>query len=215
MLRFQLFGFPIVVHWMFWVTMAMLGGAQHADSPHGVKLLLGAVVAGFVSIVIHELGHAFAMRRFGARQVNILLYAFGGQAQGYRHFTRKEDIIVSAAGPAVQIAFGLALMLLLGDWRTSNPFIGAFVGTFIYISIWWALLNLLPIFPLDGGHICRAILINRRRTAIIVSIVCAVGVGLFFLMRGSTFTVLFFGMMAFNNWKELQGEPQIPWMAGR
>jgi len=215
MLRFQLFGFPFLVHWMFWFTMALLGGAEHANSPRGVKLLLGAVVAGFVSIVIHELGHAFAMRRFGARQVNILLYAFGGQAQGYRHFSRMEDIIVSAAGPLVQIAFGLALKLVLGDFHTTNPFIGAFAASFIWISIWWALLNLLPIFPLDGGHICRAILANRQRTALIISIVCAVGMGLYFLMSGSTYTVIFFGMMALNNWKELQGESQIPWMGGR
>lgn len=215
MLRFQLFGFPIVVHWMFWVTMALLGGAEHANSPRGVKLLLGAVAAGFVSIVIHELGHAFAMRRFGARQVNILLYAFGGVAQGYRRFSRMEDIIVSAAGPALQIAAGLALKWLLRDWSTTNAFVGAFAGTFIFISIYWALLNLLPIIPLDGGHICRAILASRQRTALIVSIVCAAGMGLYSLMSGSTYTVLFFGMLAFNNWKELQGDPQIPWMAGR
>lgn len=215
MIRFQLFGFPIAVHWMFWVTMALLGGAEGANTPRGAQMLIGWVAAGFVSIVIHELGHAFAMRHYGDRQVNILLYGFGGLAQGSRWRTRVEDIIVSAAGPGLQIAVGYALKLLLVDWSTTNVIVGSFVGAFVTVSIYWALLNLLPIIPLDGGHICRAFLGPMRlRIALIVSIVCAVGLGLLALTSGSTFTTLFFGMMAFNNWKELQGEPQIP-MGGR
>lgn len=214
MLRFQLFGFPIVVHWLFWVTMALLGNPDDANTPRGVQMLLGWVAAGFVSIVIHELGHAFAMRRFGAKNVNIVLYAFGGLAQGGRWFSRTEDIIVSAAGPALQIATGLLLKWLLVDWSTTNYFLGSFASAFVWVSINWALLNLLPIIPLDGGHICRAVLANRQRTALIVSIVCAVGMGIFSFQSGSTYMILFFGMMALNNWKELQGEPQIP-MGGR
>ncbi|MES2594985.1 MAG: site-2 protease family protein [Verrucomicrobiota bacterium] len=214
MLRFQLFGFPIVVHWMFWVTMAILGGAERANSPRGVQLLLGWVLAGFVSIVIHELGHAFAMRRFGAKNVNILLYGFGGLAQGNRWFSRWEDIIVSAAGPGVQIVAGFAFNLLFSSVGPSNAFLFSFAKAFYHVSIFWALLNLLPIIPLDGGHICRALLASRQRLALIISIVFAVALGVYFLQQGSMLSGLFFGMMALNNWKELQGEPQIP-MGGR
>lgn len=214
MLRFQLFDFPIVVHWMFWVTMAILGGAENANTPRGVQALIGWVLAGFVSIVIHELGHAFAMRRFGAKRVDILLYGFGGLARCSQWFSRWEDIIVSAAGPAVQIAAGLVFHLLFAKVGRSNAFLFSFADSFYYVSIRWALVNLLPIIPLDGGHICRAFLANRKRTALIISIVCAVGVGIYFLQQGSMLSGLFFGMMALNNWKELQGEPQIP-MGGR
>jgi len=216
MLRFRLFDFPILVHWMFWVNMALLGGAITADTPREMQALLGWVAAAFVSIVIHELGHAFAMRRFGDRQVGILLYAFGGLARGSRWLGRIEDIIVSAAGPAVQIIIGYTLKLLLSGWQTESILLGSFVQAFIYVSIFWALLNLLPIIPLDGGHICRAFLGGARvRTALIISLVFACGIGLLALSSGSLITTLFFGMMAFNNWKELQGQPQIPWMAGR
>jgi stage IV sporulation protein FB len=216
MLRFRLFDFPILVHWMFWVNMALLGGAIGADTPQEMQSLFGWVAAAFLSIVIHELGHAFAMRHFGDRQVGILLYAFGGLARGSRWLGRVEDIIVSAAGPAVQIAIGYTLKLLLSGWQTESVLLGSFVQDFIYISIFWALLNLLPIIPLDGGHICRAFLGSSRvRTALIISMVCAVGIGLLALRSGSLITPLFFGMMAFNNWKELQGQPQVPWMEGR
>lgn len=214
MLRFRLFNFPILVHWMFWVNIALLGGAITADTPREMQGLLGWVAAAFLSIVIHEMGHAFAMRHFGDRQVGIMLYAFGGLARGSRWLSRREDIIVSAAGPAVQIAIGL--LLLLSGWRTESVLLRSFVNSFIYISIFWALLNLLPIIPLDGGHICRAFLGGSRvRAALIISLVCACGIGLLALFSGSLITTLFFGMMAFNNWKELQGQPQIPWMAGR
>jgi len=216
MLRFRLFDFPILVHWMFWVNMALLGGAITADTPREMQALLGWVAAAFVSIVIHELGHAFAMRRFGDRQVGILLYAFGGLARGSRWLGRVEDIIVSAAGPVVQIIIGYTLKLLLSGWQTESVLLGSFVQSFIYVSIFWALLNLLPIIPLDGGHICRAFLGgSRQRIALTISLVCACGIGLLALSSGSLITTLFFGMMAFNNWKELQGQPQIPWMAGR
>jgi stage IV sporulation protein FB len=216
MLRFRLFDFPILVHWMFWVNMALLGGAISADTPREMQALLGWVGAAFVSIVIHELGHAFAMRRFGDRQVGILLYAFGGLARGSRWLSRVEDIIVSAAGPVVQIVIGYSLKLLLSGWQTESVLLGSFVQAFIYVSIFWALLNLLPIIPLDGGHICRAFLGGaRQRTALIISLVFAGSVGFFALNNHYIFAAAFFGMMAFNNWKELQGQPQIPWMAGR
>ena len=216
MLRFRLFDFPILVHWMFWVNMALLGGAIGADTPQEMQALFGWVGAAFVSIVIHELGHAFAMRHFGDRQVGILLYAFGGLARGSRWLGRMEDIIVSAAGPAVQIAIGFALKFLLSGWETESVLLGSFVQAFIYVSIFWALLNLLPIIPLDGGHICRAFLGSARvRTALVISMVTACGIGLLTLSSGSLISTLFFGMMAFNNWKELKGQPQVPWMEGR
>jgi stage IV sporulation protein FB len=216
MIRFTLLGFPILVHWMFWVNVALLGGAIDANTPGKMQGLLGWVVAAFVSIVIHEMGHALAMRKFGDRQVGILLYAFGGLARGSRWLSRKEDILVSAAGPALQIAAGFALELLLTSWVTESIFLGSFVGSFIYVSIFWALLNLLPIQPLDGGHICRAFLGGGRlRISLIISLVCAVGMALYALQKGNIYQTLFFGMLGFNNWKELQGEPQVPWMEGR
>lgn len=216
MLRFQLFRFPILVHWMFWVNVALLGGAIDANTPGRMQALLGWVAAAFVSIVIHELGHALAMRHFGDRQVGILLYGFGGVARGSRWHSRMEDLLISAAGPALQIAAGYAVKWLLTDWSTSNILLGSFLGGFVTVSIFWALFNLLPILPLDGGHISKAILGPRKlRTALVVSLVCAVGMALLFLQSGSLITPLFFGMMAWNNWKELQGEPQVPWMMGR
>ncbi len=216
MLRFTLLGFPVAIHWFFWVNVALLGGAINASSPRQIQMLAGWMLAAFVSVMIHELGHALAMRRFGDRRVDILLYAFGGLARGARWLSRREDMMVSAAGPALQLLAGFVMELLWGSTRFESAFLASFAKSFIHVSFGWALLNLLPILPLDGGHISRAFLgQSRLRLSLTISLVCAVGMALYSFQGGGLFVAVFFGMMAFNNWRELQGQPQVPWMEGR
>jgi hypothetical protein len=76
------------------------------------------VAAAFVSIMIHELGHAVLMRKFGASRVEIMLYAFGGQAAGNRWLGRWQSVAVSLAGPLVQIAVLLMARLPQTDQDT-------------------------------------------------------------------------------------------------
>lgn len=234
MLRFTLFGFPILIHWMFWLNTALMGGALSADHPAAFRRVIGWILAVLISIIIHELGHAFAMRSFGDRRVGIVLFAFGGYAQPSQRFTRSQDIQVTAAGPALQIAFGLAVGWASTIWPIRNPWLHQFADAFTVISLFWALLNLVPILPLDGGRICAAYLGNMRQ-ALRISLACAIAVALSSQMSelwysmqnrilstldidagtrigGGIFTLLFFGMMAMNNWKQLQGQPEIPWM---
>lgn len=237
MLQFRLLGFPIVIHWIFWLNTALMGGALGADSPEAFRSMLAWMVACFVSILIHELGHALAMRSFGDRSVAIVLYAFGGFARGSRLFTRSQDLQLTAAGPGLQIACGLAVGWAMTLWRIPSPWLREAADAFTVVSLFWALLNLVPILPLDGGRLCAAFL-GRMRPALVISFVCAVLLAfsgmqdrLWLDMQnmilqtidirahtrigGGIFTLIFFGMMALNNWKQLQGEPQIPWMDAR
>lgn len=208
MLRFTLLGFPVVIHWVFWVTMAMLGGAFSANTPEAMQRVLAWVAAGFVSIMIHELGHALAMRRFGARQVHIVLHGFGGCAAPDRRFGRLHDFLISGAGPALQIIAGIAAWLLMKNWQPEAALGRYFLGSFFIVSLYWAILNLFPIIPLDGGHLMRAILGPQRlRIALIISLVCAVGFGILALSNQALFIAIFFGFFAYNNWKQLRGEP--------
>jgi len=239
MLRFTLFGFSVFIHWGFWLNTALMGGALGADSPAAMRHLLAWMVAVFLSILIHELGHALTMRNFGDRRVGIILYAFGGLAQGEGLRTRREDFMVSAAGPALQMLVGLAVGWASVLWPVSSPVFASLLDAFISVSILWALLNLLPIIPLDGGRLCLAVLgAGGQWRALIISLVCCIGVALLMLdeylwlqfqnriMRtldlhartrvgGGLFSLLIFGMLAWNNWKQLRNEPQIPWMNAR
>lgn len=239
MLRFTLFGFPILIHWMFWLNSALMGGALSASSPEQLRGLLAWVVAVFLSILIHELGHALTMRNFGDRRVGIVLYAFGGLAQGSQLRTRREDFLVSAAGPGLQILVGLAAGWSISLWRPPFLWLHQMLDGFTVVSIFWALLNLVPILPLDGGRLCQAYLgPNKQRQVLTISIVCAGALALLSFERdlwlglqnsvlrlleirvgnrvgGGIFTLLIFGMLAWNNWKQLRNEPQIPWMNAR
>ncbi|HBJ86060.1 MAG TPA: hypothetical protein DDZ88_19780 [Verrucomicrobiales bacterium] len=239
MLRFSFLGFPVMIHWMFWLNTSLMGGALNASSPEQLRGLLGWVAAVFVSILIHELGHALTMRNFGDRRVGIVLYAFGGLAQGSRGLTRQEDLMVSAAGPVLQILVGLAVGWAMTLWRVPSPWLRETLDGFTVVCIFWALLNLVPVIPLDGGRLCQAWLgAGKLRQALIISIVCAVALALLSFedslwrglqnqvlglldiraqkrVGGGIFTLIIFGMLAWNNWKQLRHEPQIPWMNAR
>lgn len=239
MLRFTLFGFPILIHWMFWLNSALMGGAMSANTPEQFRTLLGWVAAVLLSILIHELGHALTMRNFGDRRVGIVLYAFGGLAQGSQMRTRHQDLLVTAAGPGLQILVGLAVGWSITLWPPTSPWLHEMLDGFTVVSIFWALLNLVPVLPLDGGRLCQTFLGPRKqRQALTISLVCAVALALLSFERapwlglqngvlnlleirahtrvgGGIFTLLVFGMLAWNNWKQLRNEPQIPWMNAR
>ena len=239
MLRFTLFGFPVFIHWMFWLNTALMGGALGATTPEQMRDVACWMAAVFLSILIHELGHALTMRNYGDRNVGIVMYAFGGLAQGARRLTRHEDIMVSAAGPALQILVGVAAGWSITLWRPVSPWAAEILDAFTVVSIFWALLNLIPVVPLDGGRLCGALLgANRWRQVLTMSLVCAATMALLSFVgnlwlqlqdlvlntldiRASTrvgggmFTLIFFGMLALNNWKQLRNEPQIPWMNAR
>jgi stage IV sporulation protein FB len=230
MLRFTLFGFPVTIHWMFWVMAGVLGGGLSANSAQEWQALLLWVIAAFVSILIHELGHTFMQRRFGAR-AQILLYAFGGLAIPDRGFTRGQHLVVSLAGPAVQVFLGFiaweAVNAMYGQ-RFSWELIGAishsgigqvpillvFASSFVMVSIFWGLFNLVPIMPLDGGHVLLRVLgPQKEKTVWLIGFLCAAALAVFMLLVWrSIWNTVLFGMLAWENLQRMQGKTPPPFM---
>lgn len=79
MIRFSLFGIPIEIQPFFWITLVIIGGVEGVDTAAGMMRIGLFVLAGFISVLIHELGHALTARSFGAHSA-ITLQAFGGYA---------------------------------------------------------------------------------------------------------------------------------------
>ncbi|MBX9581317.1 MAG: hypothetical protein K2X87_13490, partial [Gemmataceae bacterium] len=101
-LNFRLFGFPVRVHPLFWVVTVLFGSSALRD--FGPEYLLVWVVVVFVSILVHELGHAFAFRAFGT-DAAVVLYGFGGLAVPWGGVAgRWRRVAVSLAGPAAGFA---------------------------------------------------------------------------------------------------------------
>lgn len=187
-LTFRLVGFPVRVHPLFWLGMALLGSDYFQA---GFEFGLIWVACGFVSILVHELGHALAYRRYGA-PATVWLYVLGGLAvSDYGPSSPRRRLVIVLAGPVA----GFALLgvvwgseNLLGWTAAGGPrgwiYLAAVYHTLFWINLVWNLLNLLPIWPLDGGQACREILTmggdrNPFRTALMVSIVTAGGLAVY------------------------------------
>ena len=206
MLRFRLFGFPVTVQPLHWLVLALLsGGLLQLNDRETLLYILLFMVAGFLSILIHELGHALTMRRFGCRQVAIVLHGMGGEAryQGGQ-FSRGQDILVSLAGPVLQATCGIAVLLLMapgkGNWP---PILDQLLILFVIISLFWAILNLIPVYPLDGGQILKGALDPRRiQLTLRTSIALAVIIGI--LLYRATNTLLFPMLLGFLAWQNYQ-----------
>lgn len=236
-LNFRLFGIPIRIHPYFWLVTVLLasggGGMRPAE-------LLTWVVIVVVSILVHELGHAFMQRHFGGR-LWITLYGLGGLASCDDCDRRpSSQILISLAGPAAGFLLALAVA---GALRLTGHVVGMNVGNtesipagvnsmslplatvywsplasrdanyivaqLFWINILWGLVNLLPIYPLDGGRVARELfsLHNARRGIVLslqLSIVAAALMALYGALRmHSPWTALFFGYLAYSSYAML------------
>jgi Zn-dependent protease len=147
---FRLLGFPVHVRpgfIMFMVLIVVLYGNEFG-------VWLAGSLAAFT--LLHELGHAVAARRTGAdAQISLNFLAGYASYVPIRKLSRLEQAGISFAGPAIQIAVSGAILIALG----ANPLERSSVdGSAALLAIWWAgpvigAFNLVPILPLDGGHI--------------------------------------------------------------
>jgi stage IV sporulation protein FB len=242
-LHFRVLGIPVRVHWMFWLMTGILGINPRSRTPP--EQFITWVVVVFVSILVHELGHALAQRRFGGRPW-ITLYGMGGLASCNDCDRRpRSQILISLAGPAagflfailvaaalrlaglgvglqlggafdlnatgLELAFPLSLPLATLYWEPLNSEVANYlVGFLFYVNIIWGLINLLPVYPLDGGRVSREICTVRDpRGGIVlslwISLIVAGGMAvLSLLVWQSLFTGALFGYMAYSNYQTLQ-----------
>lgn len=230
MLRFTIFGIPVEVEPWFWLVMAFLGGGMIAlqrsvpDDYLGVLLFM---LAGFISVLVHELGHALTGWKLGGGTVWIKLWWLGGLAfqQGGR-LNRRNRCAMILAGPgaglllaaisiaAVLVVFPLqeALQRLWLYLQYTNIFhyqmvaifpdnkpIYGFFNAMIWVNVWWSLLNLIPVYPLDGGQFMDQFVKSKKQMHKISMIVGAVGV-IVLLSLGGSFGFIFFGFLIYQNY---------------
>ncbi len=166
-LNFHLGPFPVRVHPLHWLGLALMGQMAFRI---GLDVGLLWIACGFASILWHELGHAFAMRYYGS-PARIQLIVFGGLAiPSYQAQSPWRRMAIAAAGPAA----GFVLLAIvwgsnqLVPWAKNIPAAdGPSLLDFLYfflirVNLFWTLLNLLPIWPLDGSRILREALALRR-----------------------------------------------------
>ncbi len=156
-------GIPLFLDWSVLVTLTMIL-FEYGGWGIGFAGLLG--IGFFVSIALHELGHAWVAQKKGCRVRRIRLTCIGGIAE-MESLPRRplDELLMASAGPAVSLFIGIVLLagarcMPIERLRTLFAMVGA-------INLVLLVFNLLPAFPMDGGRIFRSVLVPRfgRRRA--------------------------------------------------
>jgi stage IV sporulation protein FB len=220
--NFSLFRIPVRVSPWFWLMGAFISWGGIED---GFAFVLVGIGCVFVSILLHELGHVLVGKLFGAEGY-IVLYGFGGLAVGSRDVrARWQSIAVSFAGPLVQLVLYEVLWLgLTHEWiplENLTRLQRYTIAMLLAINWYWPLLNLLPVWPLDGGMIARDVLTGVSpgqglRWSLGISVLCAGALAVNALLMvmgrpsfipyfgGGYWTLFLFGSLALSNYQMLQ-----------
>jgi stage IV sporulation protein FB len=196
-LRFRLFGFPVAIGVDFLLITLLIG---MSNRPGAYLLEWLAVVA--VSILIHELGHAFAVRSYGITP-EIRLWGMGGLTIFGFALPPRKSIVVSLAGPLVGIPVAVAVMVIR-PWLPDTDPLRTIANDLVFVNLWWGLLNLLPIAGLDGGNAVTNLFLiamgeRGRRPGLAFVAFASVIVAIGAVLSGFVYlavVILFFGLMS-------------------
>jgi Zn-dependent protease/CBS domain-containing protein len=184
----RVIGIPIYLHfsWLIifglivWTLSTGYFPAQYPDLPASSNWAKGLVASllFFVSILLHELGHAVVALRYGLRTRSITLFIFGGVAQLEKDpKDGRAEFWMAAAGPLVSLALA-GLFYACATLPFVGPSAAAVAKYLALINLMLALFNLVPAFPMDGGRLLRGALwgsMGKARATRIAS-----GAGTFF-----------------------------------
>jgi Zn-dependent protease/thioredoxin-like negative regulator of GroEL len=216
-MRFQLFGIPTEVQFSFWIGSILLGLPYLSSEFRPMILVWVAVV--FISVLVHELGHALAIRRHGLHP-EITLHWIGGLTSwsGANNLTRPQRVFISFAGPLAGfilagLVYGLtrAFPGLLAQ-PSSNAEQGRYwaLQFLVWVNFFWGVVNLAPVLPLDGGHILEHALGPKRlRVTAVVSLVVGAAIAAWAFVSGMQWMGFLFAMCALQSFQRYQAETPV------
>lgn len=170
----RLLGIDVRVHVTFALILLLGALTFRGHGAAGAAFGAGLMALVFACVFLHELGHSLVARKLGLNVREIVLLPIGGVATisgtPRRHW---HEVLIAAAGPAVNVVLAVvlgALLWLTGSVETllaaglpvqPSPSRHTLLLGLFSANVALALFNLLPVFPLDGGRILRALLAMR------------------------------------------------------
>ncbi len=207
---FKVFGIQLAVHGSFLLLLVYYGHDGWVDGGvRGMLWSVGLIVLFFVCVILHELGHSLTARRYGVRTSRILLLPIGGMAE-LEQIPRQPsaELLITAAGPAVN--FALVALLLPFAWQgyfsaeeIAYYSVAGLVIQLCVANLIMGCFNLVPVFPMDGGRILRALLaiklpyLQATYWAVLVGRVLAVLFASGALYRGNYLLAFLFAFIFF------------------
>jgi Zn-dependent protease len=152
----KILGIPTKIEPSFLMLSLLLAASRGFNPP----LLLEWLVVVFISVLLHELGHALVARRFGLSP-RITLHSMGGLTS-WSEVTEigpAKHLAIILAGPAAGFFLGGVLYAVGPTLLRTLPAEILAVGyrDLLWVNIGWGIFNLLPILPLDGGQVLRIV----------------------------------------------------------
>ncbi|WP_242134752.1 site-2 protease family protein [Aestuariivivens marinum] len=197
----SVFGIKIIVHWTFfflilWIVFSELKRGGNSES---IFFNIVLVLAVFGCVVLHELGHALAAKRFGIGTKKIVLLPIGGMASLERiPESPKQEFLVTLAGPLVNILIVVILYFIvpvdefvrLNFTETFEILMSFTIQNFLFylflVNLGLVIFNFIPAFPMDGGRILRALLAIKLAPVKATQIASSIGqfIAILFLFTG-------------------------------
>jgi Zn-dependent protease/predicted transcriptional regulator len=177
-------GINVFLHVTFLLLMAWIGLSHFMVRQSWLDALggVGFAICLFGIVVLHELGHALAARRYGIRTREITLLPIGGVARLERIPEQPmQELVVALAGPAVNVVLALLLLLALvatagvEALQQARLLGGPFLSQLLWINVSLAVFNLVPAFPMDGGRVLRALLAMNMNYVRATNIAASIG----------------------------------------
>ncbi len=211
-LQFRCFGIPVRVTPWFFLSSVLFGRSWLEDGKP--EYLISWVICMFMSILVHEMGHAVTANIFGWPP-SIILYHMGGLAMFHpdRNYSPWRSMAVSFAGPlAGFFLFATVIVIDIALHVSGHPpnDVGRMaIAQLEFVNLWWGLVNLLPVFPLDGGRIsqelCQLILPrNGFAIAARIGMVVAGAAAAYFFSHHLMFAGIMFAYFCLANYEILQ-----------
>ncbi len=170
----RLSGIGVYIHWTFSFIMLYIAYQISNEGGGTWDIIRGEIflLLLYVCVVLHEMGHALAARKYGVDTAHIVLYPIGGVASLERIPENPfEEFIIAIAGPMVNVGIALGLGLYLytfADAATLNSNATTFsealdtFDEFVFILMFTngalVAFNFIPAFPMDGGRVLRSLL---------------------------------------------------------
>ncbi|WP_323789549.1 site-2 protease family protein [Psychroserpens sp.] len=183
-------GIKIIVHWTFFFLIAWIvfEELKRGGNTASIMFNIAFVLAVFLCVVLHELGHALMAKRFGIKTHSITLLPIGGMASlEYLPESPKQELLIVLAGPLVNVVIAALLFFMipiqdfmhLNFTETFEVLMSFSLPSFLFflfvVNVGLVVFNFIPAFPLDGGRILRALLAMNMNRVKATQIAASIG----------------------------------------
>lgn len=198
---------PITIHPLFWLLMIAIGWMNSLSL---VGMLIWGMVI-FVSVLTHEFGHALTAVAFGQNAAIDLIGTGGLTTRNGKKLKLWQEFIVVLNGPLAGISLYLLAVYFKSTFPVlqSNTVAQAILNVTVIVNLFWTILNLMPVQPLDGGRLLSIILeklfgLRGIKIALFLSMCLAAFLAFIFfyfnsLLAGSIFFI--FMLESYRNWR--------------